>query len=115
MKIFFDIFLNFLGLILYFIIRYINRTGKSTEFSMKFWITDNKWQSIAILICDAIIMILTMAGGLVFDLTKLFPTLPGGIAFIGDMAVYCVIGLVLSHALYELLQPKKVEIPKSEG
>jgi hypothetical protein len=114
MKIFLDILLNFLGLVLYFIIRYINRTGKSTEFSMSFWIKDNKWQSIAILICDTIIMVLTMAGGLVFDLTKLFPTLPGGIAFIGDMAVYCAIGLILSHGLYELLQPKKQEEVKSK-
>ena len=95
------ILLNILGIILYFIIRYGNRTDKTQKFSGTFWLNDNWIETVCTLILNVIILILFAFGGVTIDYEKLVPWLPAGVAIAGDLASYVLIGLILSHGAYE--------------
>jgi len=99
--------LNFLGIVIYFLIRYGNRTDKTTTFSTTFWLNDNWPETVTTILFDVVLMLLFIAGGLKIELEKLFPSIPAGISFIGDLGIYFVIGLVLAHGAYELVKKLK--------
>jgi len=100
------ILLNFLGILLYFLMRYNGRTNKETEPDIKFWIKDNGVELLIITLFDVSLMLLLLKGGVVIDLNKYFPSLPDGVAFTGDLAICFMIGLVLSAGVYELIKTK---------
>jgi hypothetical protein len=99
--------LNFLGIVIYFLVRYGNRTDKTTSFSGTFWLNDNWPETVTTLLFDIVLMLLFIAGGVKIELEKLLPSIPAGITFIGDLAIYFLIGLVLAHGAYELFKAKK--------
>lgn len=49
---------------------------------------------------------LFVIGGVAIDLEKFLPSLPDGVAFVGDSAICASIGLVLAHGVYELFKAK---------
>lgn len=100
------ILLNFLGIVLYFLLKYRGRSDKSTNFSHTFWLNDNWPESLSIIIFDFVLMILLLKGGLVIDLNKWIPSLPDGVAFAGDLSICFLIGLILSGGIYELFKTK---------
>ena len=100
-------FLNLLGIVLYFMIRYKNREDKTQKFSGVFWFNDNWVETIGTLIVNVILSFLLHWGGITIDLSKWITWLPEGIAVVGDLAVYCAIGAVISHAVYELVAKGK--------
>jgi hypothetical protein len=100
------VLLNFLGIVLYFLLKYKGRTDKTLNFSHTFWLNDNWPESLSILIFDGVTMLLLLKGGLVIDLNKWIPALPDGVAFTGDLAISFLIGLLLAGAVYELFQTK---------
>jgi hypothetical protein len=99
--------LNFLGIVIYFLIRYGNRTDKTTTFSIEFWGKDNWPETVTTIIFDIVLMLLFIAGGVKIELEKLLPSVPSGITFIGDLAIYFIIGLVLAHGAYEVVKKIK--------
>lgn len=101
------ILLNFLGIVLYFLMRFQNRTDKTLEPDIKFWFKDNWVELTIITLFDVSLMLLLLKGGLVIDLNKYFPSLPDGVAFTGDLAICFLIGLVLASAVYELIKTKQ--------
>jgi len=100
------ILLNFLGIVLYFLMRFQNRRDKKAEPDIKFWLKDNGVELIIITLFDVSLMLLLLKGGLVIDLNKYFPSLPDGVAFTGDLAICFLIGLVLAAGIYELIKTK---------
>lgn len=97
---------NLLGIGIYFLLRYINRSKPSVPISAKFWWKDNWAELLAILLFDITLMLLLILGGITIDLAKYIPSLPDGIAFVGDLGVCFMIGLVISHGFYELFKSK---------
>ena len=98
--------LNLLGILIYFLIRYANRTDQTSKPSITFWFKDNWPEFVGILAFDIVLMLLLMAKGVVIDLEKMIPSLPDGLSFVGDLAICFVIGAVLAHAAYELFRTK---------
>jgi len=101
------IFLNFLGIVLYFLIRYKNRKDKDVKFSGTFWFNDNWVETIGTLVVNLILTLLMFYGGITIDLSKWVTWLPEGIGFVGDLSIYVLIGAVLSHAVYEFVAKEK--------
>lgn len=97
---------NILGILIYFMLRYVNRADKKTKFSGLFWLNDNWSETVTILLFNAVLMLLMIFGGLTIDLNKFIPSLPDGVAFAGDLAAYFLIGAVISHGTYELFKTK---------
>lgn len=104
------ILLNILGIITFFLIRFINRKNQEVP-SLKFWLNDNKYELIVIALIDIQLMIFVIIGGLQIDLTKLLPTLPDGVSMIGDLALPALCGWLISWLVYVMLK-KKVEETK---
>ncbi len=100
------ILLNLLGIVLYFLLKYNKRSDKTSNFSGTFWMNDNWPESISILIFDGVLMLLLLKGGLVIDLNKWIPSLPDGVAFVGDLSICFLIGLILAGGIYELFKTK---------
>lgn len=105
------ILLNILGILTFFLIRFINRSDKVTEPKLKFWIKDNKWELLLICLVDIQLVIFVIAGGLQIDLAKLFPSLPAGITFTGDWVLCALIGWFVSWLVYIAIK-KKIEETK---
>jgi len=104
------IVLNVLGIVTFFLIRFLKRKN-TAEPSMSFWIKDNKWELLVIALIDVQLMIFVVIGGLRVDLTKLLPSLPGGVTLVGDLALPALCGWIISFGVYEALK-KKVEDSK---
>lgn len=100
------IVLNMLGIIIYFLMRYINRADQTTKLSPLFWAKDNWPELLVITFFDLALMLLLLAGGLTVDLNKYIPALPDGIAFVGDLAICFIVGLFLSSGIYEMFKSK---------
>jgi hypothetical protein len=97
---------NLLGIVIYFLLRYNGRTDQTTKLSIGFWFKDNWAELLGILLFNILLMSLFVVGGVTIDLTKLLPSLPDGVAFVGDAAICAFIGLVLAHGVYELFKSK---------
>jgi hypothetical protein len=102
------ILLNILGIITFFLIRYLNRSDKKAEPTLKFWLKDNYEEVGLILLVDLQLMLFALKGGLVIDLDKVLPFLPDGIAIAGDWAICSLIGWFVSWLVYVAIK-KKVE------
>lgn len=98
--------MNFLGIVLYFLGRYGNRTDKTVKFSGTFWLNDNWVETMGTLTVNLIIMILMIKGGVNIDIEKIAPWMPDGISFVGDLFLYVIIGGVVSHLVYEAFRTK---------
>lgn len=98
--------LNFLGILLYFLVRYGNRVDKTIKFSGTFWLNDNWVETVGTLVVNVIIMLLMILGGITIDLEKIAPWLPDGVAFVGDLFTYVLIGGFISHLVYEAFKTK---------
>lgn len=100
--------LNIIGIMIYFINRYANRTKKTIEFSFKFWLKDN-WPELACTILfDTALMILLLNKETMINIDALIAEY---VPFIGlQVAVKPVmgllIGLLLAKAFYELFKSK---------
>jgi len=99
--------LNFLGIVLYFLIRYGNRTDKTVKLSGAFWLNDNWVETIGTLVVNTILMLLMIKGGVTIDIEKIAPWMPSGISFVGDLFLYVLIGSVISHLVYEATKKAK--------
>jgi len=98
--------MNILGIMLYFLVRYGNRTDKTVKFSGTFWLNDNWVETVGTFVVNIILMILMWKGQVTIDIEKVAPWMPDGISFAGDMVVYCLIGGVISHLVYEAFKTK---------
>jgi hypothetical protein len=94
---------NILGIALYFLIRYGNRTDKSIKFSGTFWLNDNWIETVSTIVINALLMIIFSYNGFSIDYEKLVPALPDWVSITGDLVTYAVIGLLLSHLAYEFV------------
>lgn len=103
------ILINILGIITFFFVRFANRTDKTVEPSLSFWIKNNWEQLICISLIDIALMLLVFQGGLQISFEKL-PGLPTWVQIVGDGAMYYLVGLVFSYFGYEAY--KKLIIDK---
>lgn len=103
------IILNLLGILTFFWVRFANRTDKTKEPSLKFWLKDNFEQIIGISLIDIAIIMLVLAGGLQLSLEKI-QTLPGWVQLTGDSAIFYLAGLIFALLGYELV--KKIILDK---
>ena len=94
------IFLNALGILIFFFSRYEGRTNKTDPFSGKRWIKENWEQLVAILLVDIALMALVFIDGLKLSFEKL-PNIPEWIQLAGDGAVCLLIGSAISFFAYE--------------
>src|SRR5574343_1526565 len=94
------ILINILGIITFFFVRFANRTDKTVEPSLSFWIKNNWEQLICISLIDIALMLLVFQGGLQISFEKL-PGLPAWVQIVGDAAMYYLVGLVFSFFAYE--------------
>lgn len=100
------IILNIIGILIYFINRYANRTDKSVPFDFRYWLKDN-WPEIAtVLLMDISLMILLFAPGTEISFDQLFSSLPIGIKVSGSWMMSFLLGLGLSSLFYKLFKSK---------
>jgi hypothetical protein len=97
---------NLIGIVIYFLLRYNGRTDQTTKLSIGYWFKDNWPEFLGILLFNILLMLLFVVGGVTIDLEKFIPSLPNGVAFVGDAAICALIGLVLAHGVYELFKAK---------
>lgn len=95
-----NIFLNVLGIVTFFWVRFANRTDKAAEPSFKYWWKDNYEQLISIVLIDVILMILVFMGGLKLNLDK-FPNIPEWVQLSGNGVLFAFIGLLFAMLTYE--------------
>lgn len=101
--------LNLLGIMTFFWVRFANRTDKTAEPTLKFWLKDNFEQLIGILLIDIAIIMLVFVNGLQLSLEKI-TTLPEWVQLSGDGAIFYLTGLVFALFGYEAI--KKVILDK---
>jgi len=94
-----------LGTFAYFLIRYANRTDKTKEFNLKFWLKDN-WPEMSVaLILDVAVMIILMDADT--NITQWLSTfLPPGIVVSAKLAAGLFCGLGLGAGIYEVFKKK---------
>ena len=102
------IVLNLLGIVTFFWVRFANRTDKTKEPTLKFWLKDNFEQLIGILLIDVAIVMLVFVGGLQLSLEKI-TTLPDWVQLTGDSAIFYLTGLVFALFGYELVKKTILE------
>jgi hypothetical protein len=100
--------LNIIGILIYFINRFANRTKKTVGFSFTFWLKDNWPELSSTLLFDAALMILLLQKDTMINLDALIAEY---VPFIGlQVAVKPVmgllIGLILAKGFYELFKSK---------
>ena len=100
------ILFNILGILIYFLLRYTNRTDQTTKLSLSYWFKDNWPEFAGILLFDITLILLLVVGGIQVDISKILPSLPDGVTLIGDYAICFLIGSVISHGVYELFKTK---------
>jgi hypothetical protein len=105
------ILLNVLGILIYFLLRFMNREDKTKEPSVKFWIEDNWVELIVISLFDFALMIILIFGGLQVDFTKMIPAWPDWITLSGDYALSFLIGVIGAATGYIIIR-KKIEYAK---
>ena len=102
------IVLNLLGIVTFFWVRFANRTDKTKEPTLKFWLKDNFEQLIGILLIDIAIVMLVFVGGLQLSLEKI-TTLPDWVQLTGDSAIFYLTGLIFPLMGYELVKKTILE------
>ena len=102
------IVLNLLGIVTFFWVRFANRTDKTKEPTLKYWLADNFEQLIGILLIDVAIVMLVFVGGLQLSLEKI-ATLPEWVQLSGDGAIFYLTGLIFALLGYELVKKTILE------
>ena len=97
------IILNILGIVTFFWVRFANRTDKTKEPTLGFWLKDNFEQLIGILLIDIAIIFLVLAGGLKLSFEKI-TTLPDWLQLTGDSAIFYLSGLIFALLGYEAIK-----------
>ena len=97
------IILNVLGIITFFWVRFANRTDKTKEPTIGFWLKSNYEQLIGIALLDVAIILLTLTGGLQLSFEKI-QTLPEWIQLTGDSAIFYLTGLIFALLGYEAIK-----------
>lgn len=100
------ILLNVIGILIYFINRYANRTKKTVKFSFKFWLVDNWPEMATTILIDVALMILLFSPGTEVNFDDLFSKLPFGLKVAGDLFMSFLLGLGLSHLFYTIFRKK---------
>ena len=94
------ILLNIIGVIIFFLNRFVGRKDKNKELSISFWIKDNWGELLIIALFDLALMMLVFIGGIELNFEKIAPMLPEGMKIAGDGAMCFLIGLFLAWAFY---------------
>ncbi len=107
------ILINLIGVAIFFLVRFGNRTDKTKEPNLKFWLQDNWEQLSAVILFDAALMILRSQEGLNIDFTQL-TFLPSWLQLVGDIGLCFAIGSLgawLAYTGYKKLILDKRDIP----
>lgn len=99
------IFINVIGILIFFINRYAGRKDKTKDPNIKYWLKDNWEQLTVIALFDIALMILMSKEGLNIDFSKL-EFLPNWLQFTGDLAFSFVLGVAgawLAYCAYKKL------------
>ncbi|MEN6569048.1 MAG: hypothetical protein ABFC18_03445 [Rikenellaceae bacterium] len=103
------IVLNILGIVTFFWVRFANRTDKTAQPNLKFWLKDNFEQLIGILLIDVAVILLVFANGLKLSFDKI-ASLPEWVQLTGDSVIFYLTGLIFALLGYEAI--KKVILEK---
>jgi hypothetical protein len=95
-----------IGIAIYFINRYANRTVKTTGFSVKFWIKDNFPELSTTILLNIALMIIIHQPGSEASFDKLFESLPFSLHLAAMPLLSFLIGLGLSAVFYRLFKEK---------
>jgi hypothetical protein len=98
--------LNFLGVLIYFINRYANRSKKTVSFSFRYWLSDNWPEMSTIILIDVALMILLLGPGTEVNFDDLFSKLPFGLKIAGEPFLAFLLGLGLSSLFYAIFRKK---------
>lgn len=101
-----DYILCAIGIAIYFINRYANRTVKTVGFSVKFWIKDNFPELSTTLLLNIALMIIIHQPGSEASFDKLFESLPFSLHLAAMPLLSFLIGLGLSAVFYRLFKEK---------
>lgn len=100
----FTILLNILGIAIFFIFRYKNRTVKN-EFSIKYWIKENAPELLATLLINFALLLVLLHPAT--DPTEyLLNILPKGLIVAGKPAMALAIGVYFTWMLYGVINEK---------
>ena len=94
------IVLNIIGVLIFFLSRFVGRTDKSKQLSISFWLKDNWGELTIIALFDIALMMLVFIGGIELNFEKMAPLLPEGVKLAGDGAMCLVIGLFIAWLFY---------------
>ena len=100
------ILLNLIGIAIYFLNRYSNRSKKNVAFDYRFWINDNWPEITTVVLLDTALMILLFAPGTEVNFDELLSSLPIGIKISGSWLMSFLLGLGLSSLFYKLFKAK---------
>jgi len=100
------ILLNIIGILIFFINRYHNRTKKTVAFSFKFWIHDNWHEMSTIILLDIALMILLFNPGTEVNFDDIFSKLPFGLKLPADLLMSFLLGLGLANLFYYIFKEK---------
>jgi hypothetical protein len=104
--------LNLIGILIFFINRYANRTKKTVAFSFKFWIKDNWPEMSTVLLLDVALMLLLFSEGTEVNFDDLFSKLPFGMKVAGDLLMSFLLGLGLASLFYKVFKHKIRDVKK---
>lgn len=107
------ILLNIIGIMIFFINRYANRSKKAAAFSFEFWVKDNWPELSTVILLDIALMILLFHPGTEISFDKLFETLPFGLKVAGDLGMSFLLGLGLSAGFYSVFKKKVRDVNKT--
>ena len=98
-------FLFFLGTLIYFLIRFTNRTDKSKEATINFWLKDNWPELIVTFSLDLMAMMLLMDDNT--NITGFLTSfLPDGVVVPAKLMIGAACGLGIGAGIYELFKSK---------
>ncbi len=101
-----DWILCLIGVMIYFIGRYANRTNKTVGFTFTYWIKDNWPELSTTLLMNIGLMIIIHRPETVISFDKLFAALPFNLTVAGMPTMSFLIGLGLSAVFYRLFKEK---------
>ena len=101
-----DYILCAIGVAIYFINRYANRTTKTVGFSLKFWINSNWPELSTTILMNIALMIIIHQPGSEASFDKLFAALPFSLQLAAMPLLSFLIGLGLSAVFYRLFKEK---------
>lgn len=113
MEIFLALMFNFIGMIIFFLIKFLNRKNKKTTPTLTFWWQDNKIEVIVNVLVNYLLIGLKLANEINLNFIGLLPEsiVPEGK---GDLLSCALIGLFISFVFYTLISAKVKTISTNE-